>query len=116
MTAPSDACYLARVKLVLSNLPPDHAESVAESLVVEHLAACVNLLPVRSIYRWQGELQKDEEVTLLIKVADERVGPLRERLRALHPYELPEIVVLEVDDANSLHDYVQWVEQECKPS
>jgi periplasmic divalent cation tolerance protein len=103
-----------RVKIVLSNVPPERAEALAKTLVEERLAACVNLLPVRSVYRWKGELQQDSEVTLLIKVAADRVQPLRERLRALHPYDLPEIVVLGVEVEQSLQEYVDWVRAECK--
>lgn len=99
------------MNVVLSNVPPDRADDIARTLVEERLAACVNLLPVRSVYRWKGELQQDAEVTLLIKVAHARVPELTQRLRALHPYELPEIVVLDVDAARSLREYVDWVRQ-----
>jgi len=103
------------VNIVLSNAPPERADEIARALVEEHLAACINLLPVRSVYRWKGELQQDAEVTLLIKVSAERLPALRERLRALHPYELPEILVLDVDSDRSLAEYVAWVKSECSP-
>jgi len=101
------------VHIVLCNAPPDRAEEIARTLVEERLAACINLLPVRSVYRWKGELQQDAEVTLLIKVSAERVAALGQRLRALHPYELPEIVVLDVNTERSLAEYVAWVRGEC---
>jgi len=103
------------MKIVLTNVPPDHSERIARSLVEERLAACVNWFPVRSAYRWKGEICIDEEHSMLIKVADERVDALRVRLRELHPYELPEIVVLEVDKARSLDAYVAWVRSESQP-
>lgn len=104
------------MKIVLSNVPPDHSERIARALVEERLAACVNWFPIRSAYRWKGSVCLDDEHTLLIKVATERVEALRTRLRELHPYELPEIVVLEVDAARSLDAYVAWVKAECRPS
>lgn len=100
------------MKIVLSNVPPDKADEIARTLVQQRLAACVNLLPVRSVYRWDGELQVDAEVTLLIKVASDGVALLREQLRALHPYELPEIIVLDVDTSASLPAYIEWVRSE----
>ncbi|MCS6900469.1 MAG: divalent cation tolerance protein CutA [Myxococcales bacterium] len=100
------------MKLAFTNCPPDHAERIACALVEERLAACVNAFPVKSVYRWKGELQKDEEVTLLIKVASDKVGALRAKLLALHPYELPEFLVFDVDTASSLEAYISWVQQE----
>jgi periplasmic divalent cation tolerance protein len=99
------------MKVALTNCPPDHAERIACALVEERLVACVNAFPVRSVYRWKGELQRDDEVTLLLKVAADKVATLRERLVALHPYELPEFVVFDVDTAASLEAYVSWVRQ-----
>lgn len=101
------------MNIVLCNAPPERADEIARTLVAEHLAACVNLLPVRSVYRWKDELQQEAEVTLLIKVATERVPALTARIRALHPYELPEILVLHVDAGLSLPEYVAWVRSEC---
>ena len=104
------------MKIVLSNLPPDRADAIARTLVEERLAACVNLLPIRSVYRWQGALTEDAEVTLLIKVGRARVGACTERLRALHPYELPEILVLDIDAEHSLGEYVAWARRESEPA
>ncbi|TVQ91020.1 MAG: divalent-cation tolerance protein CutA [Deltaproteobacteria bacterium] len=96
--------------VVISNAPEADAPRIAEALVKERRAACVNLLaPVRSIYTWKGELCDDAEVPLLIKVADSGVSALVERLSELHPYDVPEIVVLPVDVARSHPGYVAWV-------
>lgn len=99
------------MRVVLCNCPPSEAPSLAETLVDERLAACVNLLPVTSIYRWNGAVQRDAEVTLLIKTAAERVAALSERIRALHSYDVPEIVVLEALPTSD-PTYVGWVRAE----
>ncbi len=100
------------MRIVLSNLPPDHADRIASTLVEECLAACVNLLPVTSIYRWKGETCRDPEVTALIKVRAGAVEALKARLKELHPYELPEILAVPIDEAGSLAAYVDWVRAE----
>lgn len=106
---------LRGMRIVLSNCPVADAERIARVLVEEGRAACVSLVPVRSFYRWQGKLCADEEVTLLIKVSKEGAPALRDRLRALHPYELPEIVALAVDEAASLASYLAWVRDAAAP-
>jgi periplasmic divalent cation tolerance protein len=87
---------------------PDEATAgrIAEALVDERLAACANLLPgITSIYRWEGRIQRDAEVLLLIKTTRERVAALTER--ALHPYAIPEIIAVPVTEG--LPDYLSWV-------
>lgn len=89
---------------------PDAASagSIARTVVDERLAACVSQLPaVRSTYRWEGAVEQSEEVLLLIKTASERLPALTARLRALHPYKLPE--VLAVEAAGGLPAYLDWV-------
>ena len=99
-------------RLILCTCPDgDTARRLAESLVGERLAACVNLLPgLTSVYRWEGRIQHDSEVLLLIKTVEARVEPLAERLRQLHPYEVPEIIALPIVSGAS--DYLNWV-SEC---
>jgi periplasmic divalent cation tolerance protein len=90
------------------------AERIATALVGERLAACINVLPgVTSVYRWEGEVQRDSEVLLLIKTTRARFPVLTERVHALHPYELPEIIALPV--AGGLPDYLDWVIQCTSP-
>jgi periplasmic divalent cation tolerance protein len=95
---------------------PDAATAgqLAETLVGERLAACVNIMPgLRSVYRWQDAVQRDEEVLLLIKTTRTRYPALQARLPALHPYELPELVAVEV--ADGLPAYLRWVADAARP-
>jgi periplasmic divalent cation tolerance protein len=101
--------------LVLTNLPDRAAaERIADSLIGEKLAACVNILaPCRSVYRWRGEVQHDEEHPVLIKTTAERYPALEQALRAAHPYELPEIIAVPIE--RGLPAYLAWVAGETKP-
>lgn len=87
---------------------PDTAERLASALVDEGLAACVNLIPgILSVYRWQGQVHRDPEVLMLIKTTGERLAALATRIRELHPYELPELIVQPV--SAGLPDYLEWI-------
>lgn len=84
------------------------ASSIARSLVEERLAACVSVLPgMRSTFRWRGETHTDEEVLMLIKTTREAYPALAARLLELHPYELPEIIAVDVSAAHA--PYAAWV-------
>ncbi len=100
--------------LLLSNIPPEQASAIAETLVREDRAACVTLTPVTSVYEWEGELCHDQEVTLQAKVGKEGVAATRERILELHPYDLPEVLVLPVDTEQSHGPYVEWVRNNTK--
>ena len=84
------------------------AQAIAEALVGERLAACVNRLPgVASTYRWQGRVTTDAEELLLVKTVASRFEALKARLLALHPYDLPELIAVPVEHG---HDaYLDWV-------
>ena len=101
--------------LVLTNLPDRAAaEKLADALVEARVAACVNILaPCRSVYRWKGGLQRDEETPMLIKTSDERYAALEAAIRKGHPYELPEIVAVSIE--RGLPEYLSWVDTETKP-
>jgi periplasmic divalent cation tolerance protein len=101
--------------LVLTNLPERAAaERIADSLIEQRLAACVNILaPCRSVYRWKGGVQHDEEHPMLIKTTVERYAELEQALRAAHPYELPEIIAVPIE--RGLPAYLAWVAGETKP-
>jgi periplasmic divalent cation tolerance protein len=84
------------------------APALARTLVEERLAACVNVLPtMTSVYRWKGKVEQDREQQLVIKTTAERVPALEARLRELHPYELPEFLVLTASGGSSA--YLAWV-------
>jgi periplasmic divalent cation tolerance protein len=102
--------------LVLTNLPDQTAaQSLAARLVEARLAACVNILaPCRSVYRWQGKVETADEVPLLIKTSAARLAELTAAIRASHPYELPEVVALDI--AAGLPEYLAWLAAETAPS
>jgi periplasmic divalent cation tolerance protein len=87
------------------------AQELAQHLVGESLAACVNLLPkVTSVYRWEGKVTTDSEVLLLIKTTESRFPALKARLLELHPYEVPELIGVPV--ALGHEAYLDWVRNE----
>lgn len=99
------------MRVMLCNAAPTDAERLAETLVREELAACVNVVPgVQSWYRWQGGVVTDPECTLILKVAEDRLETCRQRLVELHPYDVPEVLALPIDEAASHTPYVLWVE------
>ena len=100
------------MRVILCNCSPSEAEQLATTLVEEGLAACVNIISgVLSVYRWKGEIHRDQESTLIIKVAAETVERLRRRLVELHSYETVEFLSLPVHVDESDSDYVGWVRQ-----
>lgn len=100
--------------LILTTMPDDdRAARLARTLVEERLAACVNVHgPMTSTYRWQGRVEVEAERQLAIKTTRARRGALEARLRALHPYELPEFVVV---DATGSDAYAEWVRDAITP-
>ncbi len=99
--------------IVLTTVPSaDAGAAIAKALVHARLAACVNLLPpMTSFYRWKGELQEDTECQLVIKTVRPRLEALRALVRATHPYELPEFVVVPVETGDEA--YLAWVAAEA---
>ena len=95
--------------IVLTTLPADGgAETLASQLVEERLAACVNILPaMRSVYRWKNAVERADERQLVIKTTRSRLTALESRLRELHPYDVPEFVVLAIDSGSD--NYLAWV-------
>ena len=103
------------IVIVLTTAPDDvRVEEWARTLVDERLAACVNVHGAMiSFYRWKGVVERDAERQVVIKTTRERVTALQTRLRELHPYELPEFLVLTVDDGGD--EYVKWVVEQTRP-
>ena len=100
---------------VLTNLPDSgSAFNLARTLVERRLAACANVLsPATSFFRWDGRLEEATEIPVILKTTDERYAEFERALRALHPYDTPEILAF--DPVRGLPAYLAWVETECKP-
>lgn len=102
------------MKICLSSCPPADADRLAEALVQDRLAACVNIVgPVRSRYWWDGAIQNEEEALLIIKTRDDLVDRLMQRLKELHPYDVPEFLAIPID--SGFPPYLQWVATEANP-
>ncbi|MFT4548082.1 MAG: periplasmic divalent cation tolerance protein [Verrucomicrobiales bacterium] len=99
--------------LVLATFPDiEKARQIGTALVEKQLAACVNLIPnVESIYRWEGKVETASEVQALIKTTSDRYPELEKAICDLHPYEVPEIIAVEI--AAGLPAYLRWVESEA---
>jgi periplasmic divalent cation tolerance protein len=100
--------------VVLTNCPDGNvADRIAQALVEQGLAACVNrFAPVASTYRWQGAVERATETPLLIKTTRARYAEVEQAIRALHPYELPEIIALAIDAG--FPPYLRWIDDETQ--
>ena len=92
---------------VYVTVPASAADDIATALVAERLAACVNRVPCRSTYRWEGDLHRDEEVVLLAKTTSDRYGALEDRVAELHPHDVP--CIERFDAADVFAPYADWV-------
>jgi periplasmic divalent cation tolerance protein len=89
----------------------DEGERIAEALVNEQLAACVSIVgPIRSIYRWEGELCRENEWLLLIKTSRQRYADLERRALALHSYQTPEVIAVSIEEGAAA--YLEWVTEQ----
>ena len=101
-------------KIVLSTAgSQDEARKIAHALVDRRLAACVNIVaPVESIYRWQGKVETAQEWLLVIKTIAEKFPQVRDVIRELHSYDLPECIMLPIDDGSP--GYLEWIEDSVR--
>ena len=101
------------ILLAISTFPDaDTASRVAQTLVEEKFAACANLIPaVHSIYRWKEKIETAGEVMVYFKTIQDRQAAFEEKLRSLHPYEVPEIIFVKIDGGSP--DYLRWVIDNC---
>ena len=100
--------------LAISTFPDANTASrVAQTLVEEKFAACANLIPaVHSIYRWKEKIETAGEVIVFFKTIQDRQAPFEEKLRSLHPDEVPELIFVKVDGASP--DYLRWIIDNCR--
>jgi len=96
--------------VILSTAPPGEAAGIARTLVAERLAACVQLAAIRSIYRWQGNVEDEPEELMLIKTRRDLADAAISRIRELHSYEVPEAVVIPVEAGSA--EYLAWLSAE----
>ena len=101
--------------LVMTNFPDKKgAVALAEALIAQHLAACVNVLsPCTSIYRWQGTVESADEISVLIKTLRQHYDRVEQLIKMMHPYELPEVIMVPI--LNGLPAYLQWIANETQP-
>jgi periplasmic divalent cation tolerance protein len=102
-----------KILLALSTFPDaEIARHISNRLVSERFAACANILPaVESIYRWKGNVENANETLVLFKLREDRQSAFQEKLRSLHPYEVPEIIFVPV--SSGLPEYLGWVANNC---
>jgi periplasmic divalent cation tolerance protein len=99
------------IRVVVVTAPPAEAEGLARKLLEEHLVACANLVPgVTSLYWWEGKIQRDGEILIVMKTPRANVAKLMRRVKELHSYKVPEFLTLSVHEGNP--DYVKWVNEE----
>src|SRR5947199_9672847 len=102
-----------KILLALSTFPDaDTARRISNQLVTERFVACANILPgVESIYRWNERIEIGNETLVFFKLSEDRQAAFQEKLRSLHPYEVPEIVFVPI--SSGLPDYLRWVADNC---
>lgn len=100
--------------LVLTTCPGTiTAKQIAQDLVANNVAACVNIIPgLTSYFKWSHKVESDAELLLLIKTTSENFPAIQKRIKSLHPYELPEIIAVSIKDG--LKEYLRWIEDSTK--
>ena len=103
-----------KILLALSTFPDrEAAQRISNQLVTEKFAACANILPaIESIYRWKDKIETGNEMLVFFKLSEDRQSAFQEKLRSLHPYEVPEIIFVPV--SSGLPEYLRWVADNCR--
>ncbi len=102
-----------KILLALSTFPDaETARRISNELVAQKFVACSNILPsVESIYTWKGKIEKADETLVFFKLSEDRQTAFQEKLRSLHPYDVPEIIFVPI--SSGLPDYLRWVADNC---
>jgi len=102
-----------KILLALSTFPDaETARRISNELVTQKFVACANILPsVESIYTWKGKIEKADETLVFFKLSEDRQTAFQEKLRSLHPYDVPEIIFVPI--SSGLPDYLRWVADNC---
>lgn len=105
---------MAELQLIYTTWPDAAlAESAARSLLDARLIACANIFPAgRSVFRWEGQIQAEAEIVMILKTRPDLAAAVRERVTELHPYDTPAIIALKTDEAGTLTAFAAWVESE----
>jgi periplasmic divalent cation tolerance protein len=102
------------ILLALSTFPDrETAQRISNQLVTERFAACANILPaIESVYRWKEKIETGNETLVFFKLSEDRQSRFQEKLRSLHPYEVPEIIFVPI--SNGFPEYLRWVAESCR--
>lgn len=101
--------------LVIAYIPcgsEKEAEKISEALVKERLAACCNIVKIKSVYKWKGKLEKEDEWLILAKTMPEKFEKLKKKVKKAHSYDIPCIAAIPLVDVNE--DYLEWAESQVK--
>src|SRR5690349_6465089 len=106
---------MSEARIMLTTISgKEQADTLAEQLLAQRTAGCVNIVgPIRSVYRWQGQVEQAEEYLLIIKTTAERASQMPSVLQGLHPYDLPECV--EIDIIGGSREYLDWLAASVSP-
>lgn len=88
------------------------AERISDALVKEKLAACVNFFPINSVFEWDGEIKQEKEFALLCKTTKDKIPQLKKKVKEIHSYEVPAILIIEIKEGNE--EFLDWVEKSLK--
>jgi len=113
MLSRGDAGGAEKILLALSTFPDrETAQRISNQLVTEKFAACANILPgIESIYRWKEKIETGNETLVFFKISEDRQAAFQEKLRSLHPYDVPEIIFIPI--TGGLPEYLRWVVENC---